>query len=802
MAIVIQCTECKRKYQADERTAGKRVRCKHCGALFDVPPLRLATGPVLEDDLASVLGTMEPPPPTGERPLPGPAIVKTGPVSSKLNAVSSSMQRTGDPGDIALNGDAPRADFRRPNWSLRYPGSKEVDTWLPVLLFLGGWGWLVAETWRGNETEQTWIAVLRVSVLFLLFMAVIFPLGFVAISSAAKRCRYSFPDKPAWRVMAVLTIPFVLSCILWLVAGDLFSLAAGAILGMAVAGLGFWLLLRLNGQEAVTTGLFAAASFVGGGLLAALLLWAANMAVFQLMMSSQAAQDYSGSPVGKHLAWNIPPKPEKIEKPTKPKPGPTSPVTSAPVFVEKPKPVTPNVIEDPQPQPNPDNTSVAPPDNSVAVVPPAPDPLVGPLVVPEIPETPQPPNPTPNNVLPRNPGTKMNPKTFPSRTNPGFSPRSTFPRGTTVQPEPLPPQPRLNRTGPRVPESDSPVVASVEMLDLGPLGEILYPLVGADAVAVIHRGAEEDEVVSWSLQPLKPRAPARFRHEPGLREKYVLSPNGELLVRLAKWPELAAQIWSFEDKQLKSQPLKPGTQRPELIGFTTPTTLLIKYQDRADMGIGICNIKTHLTKSFLAPASGAGGLCPPESIAFSGDGRFMALAYRDGGRALVQIFDVEQAKPLRWFVIPGVDATKSVEPAGFAFSPDGTRLAMALEEFGQGLVLVWNLKSPVDRTQLIAKNIYPAGYGYAAPGDHSTPAHGLLFVRDDVLMLHGQGFFDLETGRLMAEIRGPEVMDQFLIGRQTVHLVLPPAPDGKQVAVVQLDLDKLTQAREALKKAE
>ena len=60
MAISVQCGECGARYNVNESMAGKRAKCKKCGATMSIPA---PADDLAGDDDLSALAELAPPPP-------------------------------------------------------------------------------------------------------------------------------------------------------------------------------------------------------------------------------------------------------------------------------------------------------------------------------------------------------------------------------------------------------------------------------------------------------------------------------------------------------------------------------------------------------------------------------------------------------------------------------------------------------------------------------------------------------------------------------------------------------------------
>jgi hypothetical protein len=124
-----------------------------------------------------------------------------------------------------------------------------------------------------------------------------------------------------------------------------------------------------------------------------------------------------------------------------------------------------------------------------------------------------------------------------------------------------------------------------------------------------------------------PKATATFQADPQHRGNYALSPDGKLLVRLTSWPKLTAVVHSFEKKQdVAKIDLLEANGRPTLVGFATPERFIVRWTQGFKHGIEVFEaLKTGKPKGIVMPEQfqpSAG------NEAVSPDGRLFAVTAR------------------------------------------------------------------------------------------------------------------------------------------------------------------------------
>jgi hypothetical protein len=335
MSIPAVCSACGHRFQAPDGFAGKRVKCKHCGNIFqiasasealtaptadiDAAPDRAALDNDALETLARLEGGADAPPPRG------PGASQAGRGASGAGRIGPRLETripaNPDAGDISLSG--PVETFARANvLRYRYPGAQLVDQWLPILLTLGGLTWLGvvgADSRRDNPHDILWIKATRLGILVLLYWALIFPITLAMVRKAARIMRYRMPPAPRLRVFACYLVPFVLGTVLWIVGeGSVGGLILGSLFGLVLASILLWLLFRLRETEIPTSVGYGAGGFAIGCGVATLLLLGFNTLTLLGVTSAKVQAKVPTSPFGPGLAWVALP-PESLPPMLKPK---------------------------------------------------------------------------------------------------------------------------------------------------------------------------------------------------------------------------------------------------------------------------------------------------------------------------------------------------------------------------------------------------------------------------------------------------------------------------------------------------
>jgi predicted Zn finger-like uncharacterized protein len=309
MAFQIRCPSCKKLYAADERMAGKKIRCRNCNTVFAVeipvnepamvPPSASGAGMRahrLDDSIHQV-------------------------ESSDLTGTHRAMDAPPEPPDGQEDlFPAPEKPLLKPSLPQQFPGSIVIEAWLPLALTLISAVWCISTTFSNNATGKAWIGLVRIAFVAGLFLLLVAPVTYRVVKGQFKQMLRLLPPNPRFRVAATFALPAVLGYFFWLNIGSVGGLITGLILGLVLVAAVFWLLMRLDPQEAATVFAWAAGAFllttaIGGGILAG-----ANALLNQAMSSAHAVA-FHESPLGQPLAWTAPTPPPIRPPKLDPSPG-------------------------------------------------------------------------------------------------------------------------------------------------------------------------------------------------------------------------------------------------------------------------------------------------------------------------------------------------------------------------------------------------------------------------------------------------------------------------------------------------
>ena len=306
MSITATCGACGRNFIAPDKFQGKRVKCKGCGEIFTVQSAD-ASGHLVDSD------------------------AETDPLS-QLAAVAVSDSNTGSHGSTSDQSDEEEEEHAGPTGAglmpnvltFDYPGSSDVDKWLPITLVVIGFLLLTASASNQDSSGPGWISVTRFLTPALLYATFTFPITLAMVCKAAKEQRYALPPNYVLRCFGSYMPAFVL--ITWMqMAGDgltIVQLLAG-IFGLCISSTLLWLLFRLREEHIGTTVAYGAGGFAAGIAFTIALTMGINKIGQLIVVSNHAQASIPVSPFGEGLSWPaVPPAPVVVAaaKPAPPPP--------------------------------------------------------------------------------------------------------------------------------------------------------------------------------------------------------------------------------------------------------------------------------------------------------------------------------------------------------------------------------------------------------------------------------------------------------------------------------------------------
>lgn len=624
--ISIQCTHCQKRYNAPASMAGKKVKCKHCGKVFAIPP-GAGAGELEENDG----------PQTGI-PTPFKAVHKSaaaaaaagstvdespkGPPGTELGHAGAGyagrMARNENAVEVELADTAAPMVMLRPSIPHDFPGAPIIDQWGPLLMILLGLGWLSLMAVQSNTTNQSWVATTRLGAYLFFCLCVSFPLSYLAIRVSSRKCRLMPPPMSSLRMLGVISLSFALALVFWLSAGTMAMLVVGSIMGLGLLGVATWFFFRLQSQEMSSVIGSAGVAFVGSIVITYMALTGIN-AILASSARSSGTNQLASSPMGPTFEWDVPVADghKRVIAIVPPVSG-TMPSTVA---------------------------------STAAVLPAATEPSATTTAV----VTPHPP---------------MIPATIPA-------PPTTTAVVTKPPVHPVEVVPAV---------ALSPLVSKITTVaDLGDFGQVIFPLGSGNVVAAVKKGETDETVAFFSGSPLAMKGETKFEIEKELPHNYCISPSGETLAHLTSFPKLGVLLWNTTtNKELKVLPLNPERGKPELLGFGVNDNVIVLWNTGAFVDVEVINSKANPPQSLVQLRLKMFERSPGNP-AISLDGRQMAAATyfeKKGGIDLWDLTTNRKAELRTCFVPLGT----WVPPLSITYAPVGGHLSAYFELEGKGVI--------------------------------------------------------------------------------------------------------------------
>ncbi len=726
MPLEIRCETCGKRYRVDERFAGKRVKCRHCEAAIVVD------GDV-DADSSSLSAAGSDPQSESFASVAGEASE-----SNRSAAAGQSNIDDGDKGDqVALSGGfgaalrmaRSREGVRRFRL-LAYPGVATVNAFLPWVI---GLACLIPVIWQGvniaRDSSPAWVSFTLYGLTLLLFLVAIVPATTHGLRVAAQMLHFQLPQSPGWRTLCVYSLPFALAALFYWQLDGLSGLIFGLAVGVLIAGPLLLVVMQLHWVEAVIAWMMSGLFFAGSVAVTAGVLF-----VVGLIITASTA------------GTSVKPPTKVIAKSTI-KPAVAQPTTGT---------IAQTQVQDPTLVPN---------------VPPEPN--TGPAVV--APTTQQddggffgqfPGLPPPVAVTPKPPVADTPPA-------PVIEPPVAVP---DVKPE-------------HIVVNPSPIVKTVRELEsLGNFESLLDSDIAGGAVVVLKRTPEADQLVAVDLAKGAAAGEVTFKRDAQASARYIPTPTGDGIVRIATWPRLRAELLPLATtRATKAMNLNEINGVASLMASTPNEVLLIGWQNNGQFAVEPWSLRTgQALRGFRVPQ------LIPNGAAISGDGKTLAVATRNDTSVQVMLFDIVSGR-FRKVPITALDPKWPLEPVALTFSPDSSRLAICFEHEGGILIESWTAatgKNLPDRT--FAAGMLPimdraafTGRALDWAGDNNT------------WLLYGQTLIDISSGAVLGTLGIEHVIGQHVVDAKTLVLVSKLNSGAHRLMRLELDPDAIAKARPA-----
>ncbi len=374
------------------------------------------------------------------------------------------------------------------------------------------------------------------------------------------------------------------------------------------------------------------------------------------------------------------------------------------------------------------------------------------------------------------------------------------------------PTPQSVPTQPAVPQVNSPLVASVDLVAVdGKFDEIIRPTGPSDWLALLRKSADRGEIDRyWAGAGDAPSSPASavpasstgatkawtiagsapFVPETTVPNRYAMSADGDLLAHITTFPSLSVAVYSFNKKsQIQILKLLESDGEADVVGFLGNDRLLVHRAVGTENGFEIWNARDGKSprEFHCEPFEQIG-----TPLALSPDGTMLAIASRDqprpgiqGGAALY-IHDLGQFG-VRRLAIADLDPRWNVAPTGLAFSPDNTKIAVLFEQGANGLLVIFHSKT-------IVKPVSEQVFNPMPVQSHDFVGSSLTWLNEDALLMYGQTVVRTDNGQTIGEIGIPNITSQHFSKPDLCQLGMTGASGEKQIATAKLKMDEIEKA--------
>lgn len=759
MAFEVRCPNCNKLYAAEWKMVGKRIRCRACQHVF-------AVSAPAEAPVHAASAGLDP---------DGTDLDSVGPGASHVGASDLAKTRQGmvlgQSADGATYEEAGAAErpLLRPSVPQQFPGSDIIEAWLPLALGLIAGTWTIAQTFSDNQTGRAWVPLVRILFLAGLYALLVVPITYKVVKGRFRTMKRVLPPNPFARVAMTFALPLTFGYVFWLVSGGgIASLIIGLLLGLVLMAAVFWLLFRLDPQEAANAYVAAAIAFVGSVALGAGILVGASALLNQAMIASDSARAFKESPLGSPLVWNVPPPPAPRKLKPKTDVAPDAPTIATP----HPAPSNP-----PAPSSNP---------------PPAQNKIASSDEGPKHPASGDETSPPPHEKTEVADATHA-PLVSTPKTDDAGTESSTSPGLFDVQAEPDADAfvRKVRKTGLKC------VKRIARPAEEGAYDRKMYPLTPSPLVGLFRADTRQLELCE--LSP----AFSKASHSLAIPEAGDASSDG--LLALDPLGRAVLHLWNnngafsvtfipFDPS--KTPPLAVTVQNPGIngSGVLSPEDALLAPQlvgalpgDRflvrwSRPGVQVIQTYAYTIKGRLSQYEMRGDYSP-DLFAVDPKGIWFATVFHEARRASLRLFNLRNPggnSSVRVLDLPpDVPNWIDQEWVGACFSPSGDKVAVLLEHGGTATVQSWS----IDGTP------YKRATCDVPPGDAlvgRTPGRPLAWV-GGAWLVHGRTVFSGVTGQLVGALSSATVDDAHVIDDKSAYLSYMGEDGHEHVAALTLD---------------
>lgn len=753
---------------------GKRIRCRQCSTVF----------PVVAGDADKAPADLKPAVVSAGGRGAGGSVAGGSVSGSSVTAMAHHHLADDDP-ISAARADSGEPVFTStetaPNWFVRgsrpqpFPASRLLERWVPLALPAILAAWAVQESFSDDHSGKVWVPIFRILVVAALFLGVAVPLTLQGVYQGLRLYRYAPPPKPYWRTVATFCLPATLGFVLWMVGGGAFNFLAGCIVGVVVAAPVYWLLFRQDWSHAGLSYAISGGTFLVSAAIGMALMGGVNFGLNQILIAAHKANTFQHSPLNDNLSWTVPP--AQKSGPARQQPGKNSAVVERTTDADAAPPEG-----SPPPAPDPrghaESTSSASSDPIATSHGRAPV-ATGSEVSAHNEGVPQP-------IASPRTGVTSPEKLFTTNDAGPAVPDSLIGRIKAAN------RPWITAVGcadeiaenhfvlPLVPSKFIGLVrnqptggAEIECCALSPYTRIgTLPLISPteDSVGLSRYAISPDGKQLLRL--------ADFPHFQIEVESF--DRPGEIL---SKTP-LVVSIAPFNERSI----LPDRSFAPQLLGALPNHQVLIRWSRQA-ADIEILEVwdyqqQVNKLRRLARPATRAH---PSGNYAVSPDGKWFAATASNARNLLAMwVYSLGGPKQPLTFSIPEMDAQRwDADPIGMAFSSDGRRLAVLFEHDAEGFIITWD----VEAGRRVRDTVCPLPTARAV-AQLGGSQRALSWLSDDVLLVHGVTLLQASTGAVIGSLTDDAVYAQQVADDHTIYLAYPEG-GSTRLATVSFDSNKL-----------
>ena len=757
MPISIQCAQCQRQYNVDDRLAGKLVKCKNCGAPIAVPVSVMAPDSTGLPDLSGLLAAEPAPIPAVQTCPSCGGVVAAGSKICMACGLNLMTGKRSTETEIKLADEEDHASKRKKRYvrKLGNPLLEQIDELIKLVLMLivvtAVIVWIVQIVRSQPGISAGMLG--PVALLLALIAGIMAPLTSVGVNIVVGKLNYVPRQDTYVRVVFVLLLPLAVSMMFgW-------PLMIGRFDGFITLS---WLLapalliylLRAETVEWVASVVTAAVAI---GIASLIMVFACNG--IESMSGKMYADAMPGDPWISFASGHSPVTAANTTSPAVATPA--SPGQKLPLPAHSGTPSSP-----PRQSSNPALAAGPTPDN-----PPAKSMFDD---QPPVPATPPGGNPTDDHAQPH----------------------------PAVVPPPIVP-----------PKISSPMFADVsaDQAGLSNVSDIVAPLSPRSNYMLVLKNDDTTTTVErWSVNPLEKKGEISVPYFAKQPSTFALSPNGDLLATLVLFPRPQLEITSFESKNAKkvvqiTEVVAQRTAVPMLLGFLDEGRIGILWNDASFSGVQTISAVSGMSIRLLETEVPL--VHNPDMTAVSNDGRLLAAMSID---RRINVFDLNQppvpnrghggshmvamSNPIQAVPPP----PQRFRPVKICFSPDGKQVA--LYALMDDISTVLGFKTNGEPTYSCVLSGKPRSLALSedpsvpVPGRTSgTCTHELAWLQDGRFWLaNGTELVDVTSGKRIANFDF-DVTDQQLVGPDCIAL-LTGEKDTKRVTIAKLDEDRLKAA--------